>query len=301
MRLQELTEGLIKIPQPIHDAIMQFVVRRTFLYLKTKFRGKARQYPEQYRKFKSMAKAYNIDLKEKFDIRDSGLDIQLHTITKDELPYDMETTTDKIAFVIDWTGTAIRAGENSFAGWFPSKNAMMIYLHNFRPLQRIPYKKHSAEDLEFEINYIFSEVAASVEHEMQHMIQTIQLEPVAPEQTKRHPEYSTKKSHYYTSPVEFSPQIISSVYEFLNHLGTLRSMDVSYSYKKELNEFLAISKPKMFGSTSSFFKHLKNDVPIKYKDAVKKFMTSLHDRAQAESRDNFLGDFEGSKHRLNVT
>lgn len=178
---------------------------------------------------------------------------------------------DEIKFVVDNSGQYI--SHDSQAVWKPASR-MIVYNTSVRRIESI-FKQRNVKSMVYEIDFIFRDTRASLEHELVHMVQEV-IVPDDSNQVARKKGYNDSDVDYYTSPLEFEAQIVTAVREFQAHIRTMNFIKASNKdFRLDAEVFVGLKKAKMGMKVSPFFKNLKDNAQTRYQAAVKKFMMEV--------------------------
>ncbi len=272
-----MTEGLIVIPPKMLEHIDFLLTYNLLWKMRDRFKGVARQMPEQYSAFKNLVADFGEELPAEPYPKDQKIYVVNVPVDLRGMPgtYDhLEPRIKNIRFAIDW-----REGGTKHGAWLSDKDALIIYPFSIDFLSRFPEKRSHPEDLMIGLHTL-REVMT---HELRHMVQFVLLHD-HPEQTKQKPGYEKHGKEYNLSPVEFDPTIGSAVREFLNLWnvysdGNSRRMPLA----RAVRQFVGIEKTGAFDTfgAPNFFLHLRDNAPARYKVAIAKFFKELTAKLQA--------------------
>ena len=270
--MNNLNEGLIGIPPIMLDKIKKYIRKNMLWWARDRFKNKTREFPELFKEFKNIVKKYNVIIPpEKYK---SSVDV---------IPVDLQgmgpkyekfsPTVEKIYLYFDHKQT----DTDTRAYWWPEHTAIIIHPMAIKYIKNYPSSRSHPIDIEIAIN----EIIASAEHELRHMVQYIILNQS--EQIKKKEKYKDYGDDYFSSPIEFDPTIGSNVDEFMKNINILSRGKKSISPKNMalyVKQFVGAAPSSSFElfSVSPFFKALKKTSPVKYKIAVKKFITEIQNK-----------------------
>lgn len=246
-------EGLIPAPSKMLQAGSDIIVSEVLAKVKKLIHGKRDKYPLHVR-------AYN-NAKERFG--PPGKSSNLHEIDYDlaGLPSSLQkvfkSKKDVLTLYFDWDAKFIKA-ENKLGVYYDEAEVIVI-----NPRRVLKFLRSDPSDLIFFIHDIISDV----KHELMHMVQHRAIKNLDPKQTDRGNEY-------FSSNVEFSPQIDSAVHDFTTMLK-LTKMDFGKAFKIYVGQ----DKPAFMTGIqpSPFFLSLKNKDINKYQKAIKEFYKALYE------------------------
>jgi len=257
-----LAEGLIQLPTKMFERIENIIHSEVYGCIDRLLKGKKRQFPNHAKFFREFQKS-RPTAAQKYDGEDHYYSI----------PYDLAGLSPKVAsafkasrnflvLLCDWNNkfNNIIKGE---AGYIPTKEVILVKMF---PILR--YLQSDPSDIEYYINRLLKDI---LPHELQHMVQYLSLQHLDPRNVEMKPNYAQQGSEYYTSNIEFSPYITSTIEEFRNHIRFSKNVN------RDLRIFVGIEKGDILSGiqTHKFFKWLKAISPVKWKKAVKLFYQGI--------------------------
>lgn len=252
------------------DKIKKYIRKNMLWWARDRFKNKTREFPELFKEFKKIVKKYNVIIPpEKHEGQAYAIPVDLEGMGP---KYEkLSPTVEKIILYFNYNNN----DANGY--WWPEKNAIIICPMAVDFIKNYPSSRNHPIDIEIAINQII----ATAEHELRHMVQYIVINQ--PEQIKRKEKYNDHGNDYLTSPIEFDPMIGSHVGEFMKNINILSIGKKPISPKNMalyVKQFVGAAPSSSFElfSVSPFFKSLKKTSPVKYKIAVKKFITEIQNK-----------------------
>lgn len=250
-------EGIIKVP-PVMLAKAQDIIASEVLGAATKLA-------------KNHATAIK-NAKQKYDVKPSKY---TGKNTVYEISYDLEglpypffkNHKPVLTLYFDWTGSVITK-DTSLAVYFNKGNSgEPIEVIAVNPRRVLKYQHSDPSD----IFYLIDTITSDVRHEMIHMVQHLAF-GIDPKQTEKKPEYNKHGKDYFTSRIEFYPQIDSAVDDFLN-LVKITKQD----FGKAFRIYVGMDKPGFLTGMqpNPFFQNLRWHDPENYQKAIKEFYKLL--------------------------
>lgn len=181
---------------------------------------------------------------------------------------------NRIRVGFNWTG---KFGSNSptIAYWWGTKNTLMVNMFNVEEFMRFPAPNWGPSI----VSDVLKNVEEAVQHELRHAVQDLLLEAVDPKQTVIRPDYHQHGDGYYSSPIEFDPQIGSLAFEFVEYWKVHLEHGRRTSDRDRLfmmKQFVGAVPPRNMGMrVHPFFDALKRKDVGAWRAAVKKFYVEV--------------------------
>lgn len=264
--MSNLNEGLIGVPPVMLDKIKKYIRKNILWWASDRLKNKSRDFPELFKGLKSSVKKYNVVIpSDKYEGQAYAIPVDLQGMgPKYE---NLSPTVEKIILYFDHNRT------DMMGFWWPEKNALILCPMAVDFIKNYPSGRNDPEDIELAIDQIIT----TAEHELRHMVQYIVINQ--PEQIKRKEKYNDNGDDYFTSPLEFDPTIGTNVGMFMKFVDLYSERKPITPQKMALfvKQFVGAEPSSRFDmfAVTPFFKSLKKTSPVKYKIAVKKFITEI--------------------------
>lgn len=253
---EALEEGLINFPQGMFDTAMRIIAREVLSWAATV--GPVDDMGRH--ELKSLANRFGCTVSTDYPaIEDKPL--RAFGMKLEDLPGYPAPEKEKMIVAVNWT-----KGLNTNGQWFNKHSALIVSPFSSRILNGWPNNAYALSDC-------LDDLETTVRHELRHAIQFMYLTD-HPEQSKSFYKKSSDTKEYYSSPVEYDPTIGSEVDSFMIYYRTLDGYGNRPSSKKlsqMIKQVTGMSRGTVELPTSPFFKILKQEAPVRYKRAVKKF------------------------------
>lgn len=275
--MNNLNEGLIGVPPIMFDKTKKYIRKNILWWARDRFKNKSREFPELFKEFKKIVKKYNVIIPpEQYTGPVYAIPVDLQGMgSKYE---NLSPTVEKVILYFDYNRT------NMPGFWWPEKNAIIICPMAVDFIKNYPSSRNDPIDLEIAINQIIT----TAEHELRHMVQHIVINH--PEQIKRKEKYNDDGDDYFTSPIEFDPTIGSNADMFMKFVNFYSERNQITPKKMSLfvKQFVGAAPSSSFDmfAVTPFFKALKKTSPVKYKIAVKKFITEIQNKLRNNQLSN---------------
>lgn len=281
MKIRTLLEGHIKVPQEAFKDVMTAVCADVFSRIVTYLNSpEADDYFDNLLKYKQLIKKYrsqygNFDVFNDHDgsrVTQMKVYVRMNEVDPRYLKKNPSARNKTYAIIV----TISPSGEHRTpSGEYYKKQSLTAAKLNIEiPTQAtIEQVARSPELLET----LMDRIEGMVEHELMHAIQDMALKQFPTEVSYYKDDGTVDREKYYTSEVEFSPQIISNAKEFIAFAKDVKAAGYTLDAegtKTLLMNFVKPGAPQVRGvqdNHSPFFSMLYQKDKAKWKKAVKYF------------------------------
>lgn len=316
MRYNQLQEAIIKVPQEILSKVNMYVA--SYLYFKIKqyldrldlfvSPNMSQEEREQIikdgkttmAKLQSQYGAKNISSQTAANINNNNI----------EIPFDVETFFNELNY------KGVNPGLVSLL-----KNRLKLYLLITPSSQGIAGSKEQTGDYSFLVTVVVgglkprpsfletaNDIMSTTYHELQHIVQSIAIKNISSndKQLQRNPGYSDRESDlsdYYTSGIEFTPQL-GNVIDYINlelEKSTLKdelNQDKNSAIKDAIHKVVQTSD-----ESRTFLMHLYRKKPDQYKKAMSalyKYVSPVYDKLKANGIDYAYTELDPEELEVNT-
>lgn len=281
MKIQALLEGKIKVPTDAYNQLMIAVCTDIFSRIITYLNGPAGDdYFDNLLKFKELIKEYRKEFGH-FDVYEN---YTANYATTHKLYVRMDEVDPRYLkrnpnakgkiYAIRATITASDSDQTPSGGYYKKQRAKAAKIEITVPSQKTIEQVARAPEL-FET--MMHRIEGVVEHELMHAIQDMAFKQIPDELEYYDDKERIVDDKYYTSEIEFSPQLASSAKDFIAYAKDLSAMGYRLDGEGKKALFMNFVNPTanaprgLPDNTSPFFKTLYQKDRVKWKKAVKYF------------------------------
>lgn len=281
MKIHTLLEGKIKVPTEAYHQLMTAVCADIFSRIATYLNSPAGDdYFDNLLKFKQIANQYRKAFGD-FDVHE---DYTANYTTTHKLYVRMDEVDPRYLknnpnakgriYAILATITASDSDQNPSGGYYKKQRAKAAKIEIIVPSQKTIEQVARAPEL-FET--MMHRIEGVVEHELMHGIQDMAFKQIPDELEYYDDKQRLVDDKYYTSELEFSPQLASNAKDFMAYVKDLSGMGYRLDGEGKKAVFMNYVNPTakpprgIAVNTSPFFNTLYNKDKAKWKKAVKYF------------------------------
>jgi len=295
-----LAEGLIKLPPKIVAEATKFLLEKLLAYLSSYEEGDKLDREVYATNLKRFAAKHDLSKPSRAEVEKAGRSKLAQTVLKLEIPESYVSSIKRlhkgeihkasfaIKYVIVFSGKHELLNPDE-SGAFIEKPPTLLLNINALNLAREDVAQQvyvgAFKEIERRIEY----AVTTLEHELTHAVQFMVLKQLHPEQVSSSGTHgaSDKGSFdeiYYTSQLEFDPQLKSSLKDF-EHLVRRKGAKTKEAKRELLHKFtwsdtakadIPDVGEKVVSGRSPFFQSLKRVDHAKWKKALKLFSTKVN-------------------------